>query len=109
MVKSLGDMTAIQGIHERRSHQTPTRRCSMHRLPALFLAMALLLLFPLGTNVLSAASPEEVGLSSERLARIGQALTRQIEARSFPGAVALVARKGRIAYFEAFGQLDSPS
>src|SRR5215831_3158345 len=81
----------------------------MHRLPALFLAMGLLILFPLGTSVLSAASPEEVGLSSERLARIGQALTRQIEARSFPGAVALVARKGRIAYFEAFGQLDPQS
>ena len=78
----------------------------MHRRSALFLAMGLLLLFPLGTSVLSAAGPEEVGLSSERLARIGQALTRQIEARSFPGAVAHVARKGRIAYFESFGQLD---
>ena len=54
----------------------------------------------------SAASPEEVGLSSERLARIGQALTNQIDARSFPGAVALVMRKGSVAYFEAFGQLD---
>src|SRR5205807_4303778 len=51
----------------------------------------------------------EGGRSSERLARIGQALTSQIEARSFPGAVALVARKGRIAYFEAFGQLDPQS
>ena len=81
----------------------------MHRRSALFLAMGLLLLFPLGTSVLLAASPEEVGLSSERLARIGQALTRQIEARSFPGAVALVARKGHIAYFEAFGQLDPQS
>src|SRR5215471_18928257 len=81
----------------------------MHRLPALFLAMGLLLLFRLGTNVLSAASPEEVGLSSERLERIGEALTRQIEARSFPGAVTLVARKGRIAYFEACGQLDPQS
>lgn len=81
----------------------------MHRLSALFLAIGLLLLVPLGTSVLSAASPEEVGLSSERLARIGQALTRQIEARSFPGAVTLVARKGRIAYFETFGQLDPQS
>ena len=68
--------------------------------------MGFLPLVPLGARVLSAASPDEVGLSSERLARIGQALTRQIEARSFPGAVALVARKGHVAYFEAFGQLD---
>ena len=78
----------------------------MHRRSALCLVMGILLLFPLGARVLSAANPDEVGLSSERLARIGQALTRQIEARSFPGAVALMARKGHVAYFEAFGQLD---
>jgi len=53
-----------------------------------------------------ATNPEEVGLSKERLARIGQVLSRQIDVRSFPGAVAMVARKGRIAYFEAVGQLD---
>ena len=78
----------------------------MPRRSAVLLVMGFLLLVPLGARVLLAASPEEVGLSSERLARIGQALTRQIEARSFPGAVALVARKGTVAYFEAFGQLD---
>ena len=50
----------------------------MHRLPALLLAMGLLLLFPLGTSMLSAASPEEVGLSSERLARIGQAAQERV-------------------------------
>jgi CubicO group peptidase (beta-lactamase class C family) len=81
----------------------------MHRRLAWLLAVGLLLLYPLMTTGLLAASPEEVGLSSERLARIGQALARQIEARSFPGAVALVARKGHIAYFEAYGQLDPQS
>src|SRR6266542_1673200 len=78
----------------------------MHRRSTLCLAVVLLLLFPIGVCALEAASPEEVGLSRDRLARIGQALTRQIDERSFPGAVALVARKGRIAYFEAVGQLD---
>src|SRR5947208_521745 len=58
---------------------------------------------------LATATPEEVGLSRERLARIAPALARQIEAKSFPGAVAIVARKGRIAYFEAIGQLDPKS
>src|SRR3989441_8989474 len=69
----------------------------------------LLLLFPLVTHALPTASPEEVGLSKERLARIAPALSRQIEAKSFPGAVAIVVRKGRIAYFEAIGQLDPKS
>jgi len=60
----------------------------------------------MNAGAFSAASPEEVGLSTARLARIGQALTQQIEARSFPGAVALVMRKGHVAYFETCGQLD---
>ncbi len=57
-------------------------------------------------DILPSANPEAVGLSKERLARIGQALTRQIEERSFPGAVVLIARKGRISHFEAIGKLD---
>ena len=77
----------------------------MRRL-SLLLALVLSFDAPIGAPAFQAAKPEEVGLSRERLARIGPALTRQIEERSFPGAVALVARKGRIAYFEAVGQLD---
>ena len=78
----------------------------MHRRSLVFLVFGALLLFSMEARAFSAASPEEVGLSTERLARIGQALTHQIEARSFPGAVALVMRKGRVAYFETCGQLD---
>jgi CubicO group peptidase (beta-lactamase class C family) len=78
----------------------------MHRRSFVFLALGWLLLCAMDAGAFSAASPEEVGLSTERLARIGQALTQQIEARSFPGAVALVMRKGRVAYFETCGQLE---
>src|SRR2546422_9900368 len=80
----------------------------MRRLIA-HLTGVLLLLFPIVAQALPTATPEEVGLSRERLARIAPALSRQIEARSFPGAVAIVARKGRIAYFERIGQLDPKS
>ena len=72
----------------------------------LLLSFILLLVAPISARALPPGSPEEVGLSKERLARIGQMLNGQIEMRSFPGAVALVARKGRVAYFEAVGQLD---
>ncbi len=54
-----------------------------------------------------AERPEEVGLSSARLARLGQALTQRIEAGNIPGAVVLVARHGRIAWHEALGRRDS--
>ena len=72
----------------------------------LLLSFVLLFVAPISVRALPPGTPEEVGLSKERLARIGQMLNGQIEVRSFPGAVALVARKGRVAYFEAVGQLD---
>ncbi len=55
---------------------------------------------------LPSAKPEQVGLSSQRLDRVGQALNGEIAKGKLPGAVALVARKGRVAYFESFGLQD---
>src|SRR2546423_6471514 len=58
---------------------------------------------------LPTAKPEDVGLSTDRLGRTGKVLQAEIQAKKFPGAVAVVARKGRIAYFEAFGARDPAS
>ena len=55
---------------------------------------------------LPSAAPEEVGLSSERLARVAQLLERDVAAGVIPGAVVLVARNGRTAWHEAFGYRD---
>ena len=52
------------------------------------------------------AKPEEVGLSSERLGRVAEMLRANIAANEIPGAVLLIARQGKIAYFESFGLLD---
>lgn len=58
---------------------------------------------------LPVASPESVGLSAERLERIGAAVERQIEEKRLAGAVTLVARKGRAAWFKAQGMMDVES
>lgn len=52
------------------------------------------------------AQPEEVGLSSERLARIVAFAKAEIDAGQIPGAVIAVARRGKLVYFEALGQSD---
>jgi CubicO group peptidase (beta-lactamase class C family) len=52
------------------------------------------------------ATPEDIGLSTVRLARLGSAIRSEIERGRVPGAVALVARRGRLALFESFGQRD---
>ncbi len=60
-------------------------------------------------EVLPSAKPEEVGLSSQRLERIGAVLRADIEKGRLPGAVVLIARKGKVAYFESFGMRDKDS
>ena len=50
--------------------------------------------------------PEEVGLSSQRLERIGQVFRQDIDQGKLPGVVLAIARKGRLAYFESFGFRD---
>ena len=52
------------------------------------------------------ARPEDVGLSSERLARITEMMKRHIAAGEISGGVTLVARHGRIAHLEATGVTD---
>ncbi len=53
-----------------------------------------------------ANKPEDVGLSSPRLARIRDALQADIDKAVVPGAVALVARRGQIASLDALGYRD---
>lgn len=50
--------------------------------------------------------PEEVGLSSSRLARIGDHMKRYIDAGKIAGTLTLVARRGQIAYLEPRGHLE---
>jgi CubicO group peptidase (beta-lactamase class C family) len=52
------------------------------------------------------AKPEEVGLSSERLARIAATLNADIEAGRIPGAVIAIARHGKLVALDAYGFRD---
>ena len=51
-------------------------------------------------------SPERVGLSQERLNRVTQALKKDVERGHLAGAIGVVARKGKIAYWETVGMAD---
>jgi len=55
---------------------------------------------------LAVAAPEQVGMSGERLARITTMLKKEIAEGKLPGAVVLVARKGKIVYSDAIGSQD---
>src|SRR5512134_63625 len=67
---------------------------------------ALLAAAPLFAAHAETATPQSVGLSSERLARVHELVERTIAAGEIAGAVTLVARNGQIAYLEAQGVMD---
>jgi CubicO group peptidase (beta-lactamase class C family) len=75
-------------------------------LAAAAVVAALSLTWPLTAAAPTAKAPEEVGLSADRLKRIGELVQRHIAAGNFSGAVTLVARNGRIGHLEAHGQMD---
>jgi CubicO group peptidase (beta-lactamase class C family) len=60
-------------------------------------------------GALSAGKAEDLGFSPERLGRVREAVQRHVDAGQVSGAVTLVARRGRIAHFEAYGVMDLES
>lgn len=59
-----------------------------------------------GKDPLPRVDPASVGLSPERLARIAPAFKSEIEKERIPGVVLAIARRGKLAYFEAMGVID---
>ncbi|MBC7800665.1 MAG: beta-lactamase family protein [Gemmatimonadaceae bacterium] len=55
---------------------------------------------------LPVAKPEDVGLDPTRLARIRPAFEREVTEGRIPGAVLMVARRGKLAYTETIGFRD---
>ena len=76
------------------------------RLAATVVLCLLLSVPAVAAQLLPSARPESVGLSSERLSRITEVLRNDIAKGVIPGAVVLIARQGKVAYFEALGSLD---
>ncbi|MGD8726335.1 MAG: serine hydrolase domain-containing protein, partial [Gemmatimonadales bacterium] len=55
------------------------------------------------------AAPQDVGMSPERLERLSQVFQQYVTDDKLAGAVALVARHGKVAYLETFGFRDLES
>lgn len=55
---------------------------------------------------LDLGSPESVGMSHERIQNLTRVLNGYVENKKLAGAVALIARRGKIIYFEPIGQMD---
>jgi CubicO group peptidase (beta-lactamase class C family) len=80
----------------------------MNRKPCILVALSVLLIAMTAAFAqdVPAAKSESVGLSSERLERIGAAVQRSIDDNRIAGAVTFVSRRGRVAWFKAQGMAD---
>ena len=74
-------------------------RGCLPRLPLALLAAAALLAQPLPV----AKRPEDAGFSSQRLERVHRQMQADVDSGRIPGGVLLIARKGRVAFFDALG------
>jgi CubicO group peptidase (beta-lactamase class C family) len=52
------------------------------------------------------AAPEDVGMSSSGLRNVTRLVQGYIDDRKLPGAISLVARRGRVVHFEMYGNMD---
>ena len=55
---------------------------------------------------LAPASPEAVGLSSQRLERLKAVMQQHVDQGRIAGIVTLIARGGKLAHLEAYGKMD---
>jgi len=79
-----------------------TRR---HRSAAI-LVLAIACVLSGSAQVLRPATPESVGLSSERLARLDATMKQYADEGRIAGVVTLIARRGRVAHLGSYGKLD---
>jgi len=59
--------------------------------------------------VLTEVSPESVGVSAERLARIDKMCNEAVQNGDLPGIVSMVVRNGKIVHWKAYGMADNQS
>src|SRR5262249_41659144 len=85
--------------------RSTSRAGQNRRIIPVLLGIFFLNLLALAQN-LPSAKPESVGLSSERLERIAATVQRQIDEQRIAGAVTLVARRGKVAWFKTQGMAD---
>ena len=55
---------------------------------------------------ISVCPPQDVGMSAEKLGQVSPAVQDLVDAEKIAGASVLVARKGKVVFFETFGMMD---
>ena len=62
-----------------------------------------------GSGALMPGKADDLGFAPDRMPRVREAVQKHVDAGEVSGVVTLVARRGKIAHFEAYGLLDLES
>ncbi|MHC4544243.1 MAG: serine hydrolase domain-containing protein [Planctomycetota bacterium] len=72
----------------------------------IIIALSLVVPFAAHAEKMPITSPEEVGMSPEKLVQVKPAVQALVDNEKIAGASVIVARKGEIVLFETFGMMD---
>ena len=78
----------------------------MHRSMMMTAVVIIVISSTLSANDLPTAKPDEVGMSAECLADIAPAMQKFVDNGTLPGVITLIARKGKVVYFDCVGWRD---
>jgi len=68
-----------------------------------FVLLVFFISSPVLARTIPVVAPEKVGMSSERLERLNKVMNDYVRQGKMPGAVTLIARRGKIAHFQTYG------
>src|SRR3954447_16773715 len=74
-----------------------------------FVLLTVVAATPVRAAELPAARPAEVGLDADKLQQAHDAVKALVQKKEVAGAVVAVARRGKVAVFEAFGESEAGS
>ncbi len=60
----------------------------------------------MGTRDYVEAAPEDVGMSSAKLANLSHVIQNAVDTKVIPGAITMVARRGKVVHFQTYGHMD---
>lgn len=78
----------------------------MRHSAAIVVALLVLIAAPAHAADLPIATPESVGLSSAKLSKVTELMNQQVTDAKIAGGVVVVARRGKVVYFESYGKQD---
>ena len=81
-------------------------RCTLISRAVALQVLLVLTALPVIAQSLSSATPESVGMASERLKRLDAVMSEYVDQKRIAGTIGIIIRNGKVVYFKPFGVMD---